>query len=75
MDFFICEICDKAIDEIMGDYQIMVCDSCLEFPGQDALHFFLKNKGGDPRNHTWREVSKEKYLIADQDSFFKRVAI
>ena len=72
MDFFICKICDKDIDSIRGDCQIRVCDSCLE-GCPDALHFLLKRKGGDPRNHDWREVSKDKYLIADQNSFFKRI--
>ena len=37
-----------------------------------APRFYLKNKGGDPRNHEWHEVSETMFIIATEDEFFKK---
>ena len=35
--------------------------------------YYLKHKGGDPRNHSWREVGEEEYNNASGDQFIKKV--
>ena len=73
MGIFHCCICGHKYDFINGESDERMCKDCFDNP--DSHHFFLKYKGGDPRNHMWREVSREKYDIADRDAFFKRIRI
>ena len=34
--------------------------------------FYIKNKGGDPRNHNWIEVSEYEYDKASKENYFKK---
>ena len=34
--------------------------------------FYIKNKGGDPRNHSWIEVSEYEYDKASKEDYFKK---
>ena len=91
MDDCICSMCNVIFDDEIVlnqiNAEIRLCDGCLVGTGpadpdywimehcSGSIHFFLKNKGGDPRNHSWREVSVDKYIIADRQSFFKKTGI
>ena len=39
----------------------------------ESLRFFLKQRGGDPRNHDWHEVSETMFDIGTDDEFFKKI--
>jgi hypothetical protein len=39
----------------------------------ELLRFYLKQKGGDPRNHAWHEVSETMFDIGTKDEFFKKI--
>ena len=34
--------------------------------------FYIKNRGGDPRNHNWLEVGEHDYNNANKESYFKK---
>jgi hypothetical protein len=34
--------------------------------------FYIKHKGGDPRNHNWLEVDKDDYIKASKKDYFKK---
>ena len=34
--------------------------------------FYIKSKGGDPRNHNWLEVGEFDYNNANKESYFKK---
>jgi len=36
------------------------------------LKYYLKHKGGDPRNHSWREVGKYDFDKASEENYFKK---
>ncbi len=36
------------------------------------IRYFIKLKGGDPRNHSWREVGEEKFRRARDGKYFKK---
>jgi len=36
------------------------------------LRYYLKHKGGDPRNHSWREVGKYDFDKASEENYFKK---
>ena len=42
-------------------------------PKRKPNRYYLKHKGGDPRNHTWREVSEGDYDKASNNLFFKKI--
>ena len=37
--------------------------------------YYIKEKGGDPRNHSWKEVGEDEYTKANKLEFFKRTEI
>ena len=37
--------------------------------------YYIKEKGGDPRNHSWKEVGEGKYTKANKLEFFKKTEI
>tara|TARA_R110000765_G_scaffold144654_1_gene246709 strand:- start:28 stop:360 length:333 start_codon:yes stop_codon:yes gene_type:complete len=39
---------------------------------RDQNRYYIKIKGGDPRNHEWREVGVRDYDEAADDKFFKK---
>ena len=39
---------------------------------QGQLHYYIKYKGGDPRNHSWIEVSIEQYNNVSEESYFRK---
>ena len=39
---------------------------------QGQLHYYIKYKGGDPRNHSWIEVSVEQYNNVSEESYFRK---
>ena len=39
---------------------------------QGQLHYYIKYKGGDPRNHSWIEVSVEQYNDVSEESYFRK---
>ena len=39
---------------------------------QGQLHYYIKYKGGDPRNHSWIEVSIEQYNDVSEISYFRK---
>jgi len=42
-------------------------------PIKTALQrYYIKVKGGDPRNHSWKEVGEDEYTKANKLEFFKR---
>ena len=36
------------------------------------MHYYIKYKGGDPRNHSWIEVGIEQYNNASKLSYFRK---
>ena len=36
------------------------------------LRYYLKHKGGDPRNHSWREVIEYDFNKANKEDYFKK---
>ena len=34
--------------------------------------FYIKNRGGDPRNHSWLEVNEYEYNKASKKNYFKK---
>ena len=74
---FSCIECENLFDESDGDLDSRTCQKCLDSfedstPRGDSawlrhrlrlrsLRFFLKQKGGDPRNHAWHEVSETMF--------------
>ena len=36
------------------------------------MRYYLKHKGGDPRNHSWREVIKYDFNKANKEDYFKK---
>ena len=36
------------------------------------MSFYIKTRGGDPRNHEWIEVSKYEYDSVNKESHFKK---
>ena len=34
--------------------------------------FYIKNRGGDPRNHNWLEVGEYEYKKASKENYFKK---
>ena len=54
-----------------------LCDGCLNYDLTEWVtlpsRYYLKHKGGDPRNHNWREVGEEEYDNASDDQFIKKV--
>ena len=43
-----------------------------KFSRQGQLHYYIKYKGGDPRNHSWIEVSVEQYNNVSEISYFRK---
>ena len=43
-----------------------------KFSRQGQLHYYIKYKGGDPRNHSWIEVSIEQYNDVSEESYFRK---
>ncbi len=41
----------------------------------EPVRFYLKQKGGDPRNHEWHEVSETRYDMAIDEEYFKKTDI
>ena len=39
---------------------------------QGKLRYYIKYKGGDPRNHSWIEVSIEQYNNVSEESYFRK---
>ena len=39
---------------------------------QGQLRYYIKYKGGDPRNHSWIEVSIEQYNNVSEESYFRK---
>ena len=39
---------------------------------QGQLHYYIKYKGGDPRNHSWIEVGPEQYNDVSELSYFRK---
>ena len=39
------------------------------------MKYYLKYKGGDPRNHSWREVTEYDFDKANKENFFKKEII
>ena len=39
---------------------------------QGQLHYYIKYKGGDPRNHSWIEVGIEQYSDISELSYFRK---
>ena len=35
--------------------------------------YYIKEKGGDPRNHSWKEVGESEYEKAKKSEFFKKI--
>ena len=44
-------------------------------PKRKPNRYYLKHKGGDPRNHTWREVTEYDFDKANKENFFKKEII
>ena len=36
------------------------------------MNYYLKFKGGDPRNHSWREVTEYDFNKASKEDYFKK---
>ena len=36
------------------------------------MNYYLKFKGGDPRNHSWREVTEYDFNEANKEDYFKK---
>ena len=36
------------------------------------MAYYIKYKGGDPRNHSWIEVSIEQYNDVSEESYFRK---
>jgi len=36
------------------------------------MNYYLKYKGGDPRNHSWREVTEYDFNEASKKDYFKK---
>jgi len=34
--------------------------------------FYIKHRGGDPRNHNWLEVDEYEYKKASEENYFKK---
>ena len=67
-----CIECESLFDASDGDLDERMCNVCLD----DiciAKRFYLKQKGGDPRNYEWHEVSETMYDMATDDEFFKKL--
>ena len=43
-----------------------------KFSRQGQLRYYIKYKGGDPRNHSWIEVSIEQYNDVSEESYFRK---
>ena len=43
-----------------------------KFSRQGQLYYYIKYKGGDPRNHSWIEVGIEQYSDASELSYFRK---
>ena len=43
-----------------------------KFSRQGQLRYYIKYKGGDPRNHSWIEVSVEQYNNVSEESYFRK---
>ena len=43
-----------------------------KFSRQGQLHYYIKYKGGDPRNHSWIDVSVEQYNDVSEESYFRK---
>ena len=43
-----------------------------KFSRQGQLHYYIKYKGGDPRNHSWIEVSVEQYNNVSEEIYFRK---
>ena len=43
-----------------------------KFSRQGQLYYYIKYKGGDPRNHSWIEVSIEQYNDVSEESYFRK---
>jgi len=41
--------------------------------GPSPHRFFLKHKGGDPRNHHWVEVGESEFKKANERDCFKKI--
>ena len=39
------------------------------------MKYYIKYRGGDPRNHTWREVTEYDFDKANKENFFKKEII
>ena len=39
---------------------------------QGQLYYYIKYKGGDPRNHSWIEVGPEQYYDVSELSYFRK---
>tara|TARA_R100001244_G_scaffold129174_1_gene100410 strand:- start:402 stop:704 length:303 start_codon:yes stop_codon:yes gene_type:complete len=80
---FSCIECENLFDESDGDLDARTCQKCLDSfedftPSHrlrlKSLRFFLKEKGGDPRNHAWHEVSETMFDLGGVDGeFFKKI--
>ena len=36
------------------------------------MKYYLKRRGGDPRNHSWREVTDYDFNKANKEDYFKK---
>tara|TARA_R100000781_G_scaffold29742_1_gene21844 strand:- start:583 stop:768 length:186 start_codon:yes stop_codon:yes gene_type:complete len=36
------------------------------------VKYYLKRRGGDPRNHSWREVADYDFNKANKEDYFKK---
>ena len=36
------------------------------------MKYYLKRRGGDPRNHSWREVADYDFNKASKEDYFKK---
>ena len=36
------------------------------------MRYYIKYRGGDPRNHSWREVTEYDFNKASKEDYFKK---
>ena len=72
-----CIECEALFSDEDGDLDSRTCQKCLDsFESErlGSLKFFLKQKGGDPRNHAWHEVTETMFDLGGVgDEFFKKI--
>ena len=64
------ELCNGCLGYDLAEW--VDCDAHFRYD-TPSNRYYLKHKGGDPRNHNWREVGEEEYNNASDDQFIKKV--